>query len=44
MGIIPTIASYLVPVLLHRQQSRHGELELTLQERTTGNLLNEIRN
>ncbi|MDR1680465.1 MAG: hydrogen peroxide-inducible genes activator [Prevotellaceae bacterium] len=44
MGIIPTIASYLVPVLLQQHQSQHREVELTLQERTTGNLINDILN
>ncbi|MDR0728594.1 MAG: hydrogen peroxide-inducible genes activator [Prevotellaceae bacterium] len=44
MGIIPTIASYVVPVLLHQHQSRYSEVELTLRECTTGNLINAILN
>jgi LysR family hydrogen peroxide-inducible transcriptional activator len=44
LGIIPTIASYLVPVLLHKQQTVFSEIELTLKESTTQNLIKDILN
>jgi LysR family hydrogen peroxide-inducible transcriptional activator len=44
LGIIPTIASYLVPVLLHKQNTDHNEIDLTLKESTTSNLINSILN
>jgi LysR family hydrogen peroxide-inducible transcriptional activator len=44
LGIIPTIASYLVPVLLCKQQSAYREIELTLKESTTGNLVQSLIN
>ena len=42
LGIIPTIASYLVPVLLQKHRDDCSEIELTLKESTTNNLINEI--
>jgi LysR family hydrogen peroxide-inducible transcriptional activator len=44
LGIIPTIASYLVPVLLHKQNTDHSEIDLTLKESTTSNLITSILN
>jgi LysR family hydrogen peroxide-inducible transcriptional activator len=44
LGIIPTIASYLVPVLLNRQHTGYSDVELTLKENTTANLIKDILN
>jgi LysR family hydrogen peroxide-inducible transcriptional activator len=44
LGIIPTIANYLVPVLLHKHQTAGNEIELTLKENTTSNLIKDILN
>ncbi|GHT52061.1 transcriptional regulator [Bacteroidia bacterium] len=44
LGIIPTIANYLVPVLLHQHHTAYNEIELTLKESTTSNLIKEILN
>jgi LysR family hydrogen peroxide-inducible transcriptional activator len=44
LGIIPTIAAYLVPVMLRKQQESTNEIELTLKESTTGNLIKELTN
>jgi LysR family hydrogen peroxide-inducible transcriptional activator len=44
LGIIPTIASYLVPVMLSKQQEEYNDIELILKESTTGNLIHEIMN
>jgi LysR family hydrogen peroxide-inducible transcriptional activator len=42
LGIIPTIASYLVPALIHKQHTGFREIELTLKESTTNNLVKDI--
>jgi LysR family hydrogen peroxide-inducible transcriptional activator len=42
LGIIPTVAAYLVPVLLNKQQSSNNEIELTLKEATTANIIREL--
>ncbi|MDR2868304.1 MAG: hydrogen peroxide-inducible genes activator [Bacteroidales bacterium] len=42
MGIIPTIASYLVPVILNKQRKKFSEIDLILQETTTQNLVKAI--
>ncbi|MDR3220242.1 MAG: hydrogen peroxide-inducible genes activator [Dysgonamonadaceae bacterium] len=42
LGIIPTIASYLVPVLLQKHHADNNEIELTLKETTTHNMINDI--
>jgi LysR family hydrogen peroxide-inducible transcriptional activator len=42
LGIIPTIATFLVPVLLNKQQNSENKIELTLKESTTGNLVKEL--
>ncbi|MDR3046894.1 MAG: hydrogen peroxide-inducible genes activator [Bacteroidales bacterium] len=42
LGIIPTIASYLVPEILARQQNQYSETELILRERTTTELISDI--
>jgi LysR family hydrogen peroxide-inducible transcriptional activator len=44
MGIIPTIASYLVPVMLEKQQQNYSEIELILKETTTNHLIKDILN
>ncbi|MDR2065533.1 MAG: hydrogen peroxide-inducible genes activator [Prevotellaceae bacterium] len=44
LGIIPTIATYLVPELLHRHLAAHNDIELILKERTTENMIKEIMN
>ncbi|MDR0798347.1 MAG: hydrogen peroxide-inducible genes activator [Dysgonamonadaceae bacterium] len=44
LGIIPTIATYLVPVLLHKQQDSESEIELILKESTTNNLIQGLLN
>jgi LysR family hydrogen peroxide-inducible transcriptional activator len=42
MGIIPTIASYLVPAMLEKHQKDYGDIELVLKETTTDLLLQAI--
>ena len=44
LGVIPTIAPYLVPELLNRQESINSEIELILRENTTDNIVGEILN
>jgi LysR family hydrogen peroxide-inducible transcriptional activator len=44
LGIIPTIASYLVPVLLHKRNTGYSDIDLTLKDSTTGNLIKDILN
>ncbi|MDR2384734.1 MAG: hydrogen peroxide-inducible genes activator [Tannerella sp.] len=44
LGIIPTVATCLVPVILHKQQSSGNEIEVTLKESTTGALVQELIN
>jgi LysR family hydrogen peroxide-inducible transcriptional activator len=44
LGIIPTIASYLVPSMLGTHHEVYRELELVLKESTTNNLIKEILN
>jgi LysR family hydrogen peroxide-inducible transcriptional activator len=44
LGIIPTIASYLVPEIICRQQKNENGMELILKENTTGNAIREILN
>jgi LysR family hydrogen peroxide-inducible transcriptional activator len=41
LGVIPTIASYLVPALIH-EQAGLSEIELILKENTTNNLVKDI--
>jgi LysR family hydrogen peroxide-inducible transcriptional activator len=43
LGIIPTIAPYLVPAILEKQCSKYKDIELILKENTTGNLINDIQ-
>ncbi|MDR2470367.1 MAG: hydrogen peroxide-inducible genes activator [Tannerella sp.] len=43
LGIIPTIASYLVPVLLHQQMELGCGVELRIKECTTANIIREIQ-
>lgn len=44
LGVIPTIAPFLVPELLSRKAGLGKDVELTLRENTTGNLIKEIVN
>jgi LysR family hydrogen peroxide-inducible transcriptional activator len=44
LGIIPTLASYLVPLLLSQHQTHYNEIELILKEETTGNLIKQLLN
>jgi LysR family hydrogen peroxide-inducible transcriptional activator len=44
LGIIPTIASYLVPAILHKHSAGYSEIDLTLKECTTNNLIRELIN
>ncbi|GHT11812.1 transcriptional regulator [Bacteroidia bacterium] len=44
LGIIPTIAPYLVPTMLGNRQENYSEFELVLKESTTNNLIKEILN
>jgi LysR family hydrogen peroxide-inducible transcriptional activator len=44
LGIIPTIASYLVPVLLNKHNTGYSEIDLTLKESTTNDLIGELIN
>jgi LysR family hydrogen peroxide-inducible transcriptional activator len=44
LGIIPTIASYLVPSLLHKHNTRYKNIDLTLKESTTKELIDELLN
>jgi LysR family hydrogen peroxide-inducible transcriptional activator len=43
LGIIPTIAPYLVPAILEKQNSKYKDIELILKENTTDNLISDIR-
>ncbi|MDR1610406.1 MAG: hydrogen peroxide-inducible genes activator [Candidatus Symbiothrix sp.] len=43
LGIIPTIAPYLVPAILEKQNSKYKDIELILKESTTNNLINDIQ-
>ncbi|MDR2026295.1 MAG: hydrogen peroxide-inducible genes activator [Prevotellaceae bacterium] len=44
LGIIPTIASYLVPVILHKHNTGYKDIDLTLKESTTNELISELMN
>jgi LysR family hydrogen peroxide-inducible transcriptional activator len=44
LGIIPTVASYLVPVLLHNYTTHYSDIDLTLKESTTTELISELLN
>jgi LysR family hydrogen peroxide-inducible transcriptional activator len=44
LGIIPTIASYLVPIILHKHDAAYNEIDLILKESTTGNIINDLIN
>ncbi|MDR2764893.1 MAG: hydrogen peroxide-inducible genes activator [Tannerella sp.] len=44
LGIIPTIASYLVPVVLHKQYTGSSDIELIIKENTTSNLIPQLLN
>ncbi|MDR2475608.1 MAG: hydrogen peroxide-inducible genes activator [Bacteroidales bacterium] len=43
LGIIPTIAPYLVPALLNKQHATGSDIELILKECTTGKLIEDIQ-
>ncbi len=42
LGIIPTIAPYLVPELLRRKERKYKEITLVLKENTTTNIVTDI--
>ncbi|GHV20583.1 transcriptional regulator [Bacteroidia bacterium] len=42
LGIIPTIAPYLVPELLRRKEMKYKEIVLVLKENTTANIISDI--
>jgi LysR family hydrogen peroxide-inducible transcriptional activator len=42
LGIIPTIASYLVPVLLNKHSAHYSNIDLSLKECTTNELVDEL--
>ncbi len=42
LGIIPTIAPYLVPELLRKQQTLYSDIELVLKEYTTDRIIEEL--
>jgi LysR family hydrogen peroxide-inducible transcriptional activator len=44
LGIIPTIASYLVPILLHKHNLDYRDIDLVLKESTTNNLISGLLN
>jgi LysR family hydrogen peroxide-inducible transcriptional activator len=44
LGIIPTIAPYIVPELLHKQSADNTELSLVISESTTENLIVNLLN
>ncbi|MDR1738017.1 MAG: hydrogen peroxide-inducible genes activator [Candidatus Symbiothrix sp.] len=43
LGIIPTIAPYLVPLLLEKQNADYPDLELILKENTTAQLIDNLQ-
>jgi LysR family hydrogen peroxide-inducible transcriptional activator len=43
LGIIPTIAPYLVPAILEKHNSKYKDIELILKENTTNNLISDIQ-
>jgi len=44
LGIIPTIASFLVPAILHKQQKKYVDIQLILKEYTTADMITAILN
>lgn len=44
LGIIPTIASFLVPSILQKQQKKDTDINLTLKEYTTADMITAILN
>lgn len=42
LGIIPTVAPYLVPELLRRKEMKYKEIALVLKENTTVNIISDI--
>ncbi|MDR1345974.1 MAG: hydrogen peroxide-inducible genes activator [Bacteroidales bacterium] len=44
LGIIPTIATFLVPSILQKQQKKYQNIELVLKEYTTANMIPAIVN
>ena len=43
LGIIPTIAPYLLPRVIHRLAALHPSLELVIEERLTGDIVEALR-
>ncbi|MDR2234073.1 MAG: hydrogen peroxide-inducible genes activator [Tannerella sp.] len=44
LGVIPTIAPYLIPELLEKQNEKRNEISLTLHEYTTVQIVNKLQN
>ncbi|GHV34199.1 transcriptional regulator [Bacteroidia bacterium] len=44
LGVIPTVATYIVPMLFATQNTDYQNIELIIRERTTENCIAEIRN
>jgi LysR family hydrogen peroxide-inducible transcriptional activator len=44
LGIIPTIASFLVPAILQKQQKKYMEINLTVKEYTSADMIKAILN
>jgi LysR family hydrogen peroxide-inducible transcriptional activator len=44
LGIIPTVASYLVPSILNKHNTGYNDIDLTLKESTTSELIYELTN
>jgi LysR family hydrogen peroxide-inducible transcriptional activator len=44
LGVIPTVASYLVPEILAKKQKKYPELELVIKEITTKNIFEQVKN
>ena len=44
LGVIPTIAPYLIPELLNKQNHNHQEVELGIKEGTTDQLIHDLLN
>jgi LysR family hydrogen peroxide-inducible transcriptional activator len=44
LGVIPTIAPFLLPLILPEIRTRYKDLHLALREDLTGNLIMRLRN
>lgn len=43
LGIIPTVAPYVVPLLIEKQHNNYPDLKLIIQETTTANIIEKLR-